>query len=71
MELPRLKQHRERLLLTQVELAQRSGVAEVTINRIENGRHSARFSTVRKLAEALDVTPGDLMGAEGKVKAAA
>lgn len=60
-QLPRLKEWRERRLLTQAELASRSGVAETTINRLENARHEARFSTVRKLAEALSVEPQALM----------
>jgi transcriptional regulator with XRE-family HTH domain len=59
--LPKLKEVRERQLLTQAELAQRSGVAETTINRLENARHEARFSTVRKLAAALGVEPQVLM----------
>ena len=66
MHLARLKQWREQRLLTQAELAQRSGVAETTINRIENGRHEPRFSTIRKLAAALDVAPEALMGDEGQ-----
>ena len=66
MHLPRLRQWREQRLLTQAELAQRSGVAETTINRIENGRHEPRFSTIRKLAAALDVAPAALMGDEGQ-----
>jgi transcriptional regulator with XRE-family HTH domain len=43
------------------DLAQRSGVAETTINRIERGHHEPRFSTVRKLATALDVAAATLM----------
>jgi transcriptional regulator with XRE-family HTH domain len=62
--LPKLKEWRERRLLTQAELATRSGVAETTINRLENARHEARFSTVRKLAEALRVEPEQLMEPE-------
>jgi transcriptional regulator with XRE-family HTH domain len=63
MQLPRLKEHRERALLTQAELATKSGVSEVTINRIEKNRHSPRFSTVRKLAQALGVESAELIGA--------
>ena len=70
MQLARLKEQRRRALLTQAELAERSGVAEVTINRIEKGRHQPRFSTVRKLAAALNVQPADLMEDEGKARAA-
>ena len=71
VHLPGLKRCRERALLTQAELAERSGVAEVTINRLERGRHEARFSTVRKLAAALGVEPDELVaqGQEGKAAA--
>jgi DNA-binding XRE family transcriptional regulator len=57
MNLPRLKELRERAFLTQADLAQRAGVSEVTINRIENGHYRARFSTINKLAVALGVGP--------------
>jgi len=63
MPLPRLKGIRERAYLTQADLAEKSGVAETTINRLEQGHHAARFSTIRKLAEALKVLPDELTGA--------
>lgn len=72
MLLPRLKLLRERAYLTQKELASKSGVAEVTIARMEGG-HSASFSTIKKLAVALGVTPDDLtrpLGDDDKLKAA-
>lgn len=59
MQLPRLKLLRERAYLTQRELAAKSDVAEVTIARMEAG-HSASFSTIKKLAQALGVSPDDL-----------
>jgi len=43
------------------DLSARSGVGTSTINRLELGRQMARPSTVRKLAEALDIAPDDLM----------
>jgi len=60
MRLPQLKALRERALLTQSELAAKAGVSEVTINRIEADRHDPRFSTIRKLALALGVSPEEL-----------
>jgi transcriptional regulator with XRE-family HTH domain len=60
MPVGRLKKLRERRFLTQADLAARSGVAEVTINRLEQGHRAARFSTIRKLAEALEVAPEEL-----------
>jgi len=69
MRLPRLRQLRERAFLTQAELAAKSGVAEVTINRIEQGRHSPRFSTIRRLADAFGVSPEELAHPEPEEKA--
>jgi transcriptional regulator with XRE-family HTH domain len=63
--LPGLKRLRERAFLTQAELAQKSGVSEVTIARAEI-RHSVRLSTARRLAEALGVEPGELTRFEGR-----
>ena len=59
-----LKPTRERQFLTQADLAARSGVSRVTINRIEQQLLEPRFSTIRKLARALKVEPADLVGAE-------
>ena len=61
VKIPQLRWFRERALLTQAELAAKSGVSEVTINRIEKGRHEPRISTARKLAEALQIPPSDFL----------
>ena len=50
-----LREARERALLTQGELATRSGVTVSTISRVESGAQAARISTLRKLASALGV----------------
>jgi transcriptional regulator with XRE-family HTH domain len=47
-------------LLTQDQLADKAGVHWTSVSRIENGK-PADFATVRKLAEALQVEPADLM----------
>jgi predicted transcriptional regulator len=60
--LTRLRTIREAKFLTQRELSAQSGVAEVTIARLEAGKVSARFSTTKKLAEALGVEPAQLVG---------
>lgn len=57
----RLAEIRKRRLLTQRELAERAGMTEATINRIERGVHEPRISTVRRLAAALDVDPEELL----------
>jgi transcriptional regulator with XRE-family HTH domain len=58
---PSLRRVRESRLLTQQELADRAGVHRVTIASLETTSGSARFSTVRKLATALEVDPAELM----------
>ena len=59
--MPRLKMLRQRAFLTQRELAQRAGLSEVTVNRLEQGKQTARISTIRKLASALGVVPEELV----------
>ena len=67
---------RERLFVTQEELAERTGMSRATISRIESGQQRPRISTVRKLAAALGVPPETLIdweaedpGDEGKAAA--
>lgn len=71
----KLRQVRERLFVTQQELAEKAGMTEATISRIENGLHEPRISTVRRLADALGVLPEELVdwgnNASDKGKAAA
>ncbi|MDQ3225672.1 MAG: helix-turn-helix domain-containing protein [Chloroflexota bacterium] len=61
----RLRQVRQRLFVTQAELATRTGIAEATLSRIENGLQQPRISTVRKIADALGVAPEELVDWEG------
>lgn len=61
-QLLRLKDLRERSFLSMDELAKKSRVSKITIFRLENGKSTARGSTVRKLAEALGVKPEELTG---------
>ena len=58
-----LRDGRARLGLNQHELAKRSGVARITIANVELGKHSGiRPSTAYKLAQALGITSGELLG---------
>jgi transcriptional regulator with XRE-family HTH domain len=52
---------RESKLMTQRDLAELSGIAMVTVARLEGGHTEARFTTVKKLAQALGVEPAELM----------
>jgi transcriptional regulator with XRE-family HTH domain len=57
---PRLKEIRERVALTQQELAERSKVSRASIADLELCKRPARPGTRRKLAEALGVEPHEL-----------
>lgn len=60
--LPRLRDVRQRKLVTQAELARRSGVAVSTLSRLEQGHGPAELATIQRLADALGVEPDALMG---------
>lgn len=53
-----IRQRRTYLGWTQAELAERSGVSQADISRIENGQLDARWSTIHRLSEALEA-PGE------------
>ena len=59
----RLREARRRAMLSQEELAERSGVGVATIIRIENDqlRTEPHFATLRRLAEHLDINAADLL----------
>ena len=62
MDLPHLRGLRQRAVLSQEQLAERSGVARDTISKLETGRRKAYPTTIRKLAAGLEVEPGLLFG---------
>jgi DNA-binding Xre family transcriptional regulator len=62
----RLKELRDRRVLTLHELEERSGVSYNTIWRLENGKTGAQPRTIRKLAAALGVEPEELVRAGGE-----
>ena len=61
----KLRRLRRRAALSQQELAERAGITQETISRLERGHHAARGRTLRKLAAALNVEPKELMKGEG------
>ncbi|HKI66533.1 MAG TPA: helix-turn-helix transcriptional regulator [Solirubrobacterales bacterium] len=56
-----LREARERLGLTQEQVAERSGVHATEVSRIEGGKRDPQVSTVIRLANALEVKPGRLL----------
>jgi transcriptional regulator with XRE-family HTH domain len=65
VDVRKLRELRQRRVLTLHELGERSGVAYNTIWRLENGRTGAQPRTIRKLAAALGVEPEELVRIEG------
>ncbi len=61
MKVPGLKRARQRRLLTQQGLADKARMSVVTVNLAEQGKRDLRVSTVRRLCEALSVTPEELL----------
>jgi len=59
-----LRQLREDRLVTQEELGETAGVSRDQISRIERNEVDPRFSTIRKLAKALDIDPRELTKGE-------
>jgi len=55
-----LRRLREDRLLTQAELGESAGVSRDQVSRIERDEVDPRFSTIRKLARALEVDPREL-----------
>jgi transcriptional regulator with XRE-family HTH domain len=56
-----LRHARDRLGLTQEQVAERSGVHATEVSRIEAGKRDPRVSTMERLAKALGIPPSDLL----------
>jgi DNA-binding XRE family transcriptional regulator len=63
--LPGLRPARQRLGLTQRELAARASLGQGTITKLERSERAAYPQTLQKLAVALGVSPAELV--EGRV----
>jgi transcriptional regulator with XRE-family HTH domain len=61
----KIKELREKLNMTQEELAEKSGISRATISMLENDvTKEVMTSTLRALADALETTVTDLFFAE-------
>jgi transcriptional regulator with XRE-family HTH domain len=59
----KLRRLRNESLLSQRELAEKAGLSPTTILKLEAGRvEESHPRTVRKLVQALDVRPSELLG---------
>ena len=59
----KIKERREKLGMTQVELAKKSGICRATISMLENGYDvDLKVSTLRSLASALKCSIQSLFG---------
>jgi transcriptional regulator with XRE-family HTH domain len=65
VDVAKLKELRQRRVLTLRELEEVSGVSYNTIWRLENGFTEARPRTIRRLAAALGVDPEELVKVRG------
>lgn len=59
--MPHLRAWRMSKLIGQADLARQSGVPIATLARAERGDSVVRFDTIRKLADALDMDPQQLL----------
>lgn len=59
--LPYLQAWRLQRLMTQAELIQRSGLGRATVVRAERGDEIVTMANIRKLAEALGISPDELV----------
>ena len=56
-----IQELRKRRGLTQGQLAEVLGISRVTIARYETGERTPSLHTIRKLADILQVTPGEVV----------
>ena len=56
----RIRDERVKAGLNQTDLAERSGLTQSHISRLENGAHSPNHATIKKIAEALGISASQL-----------
>lgn len=58
----RFRTQRTRLGVTQAQLAERSGLDQAIISKLESGKHQPRWDTIERYAKGLGVRPEVLLG---------
>ncbi len=61
----KLKEQRTRRFLTQEALAKKAAISQKQLSKIENDEVEPRFSTILKLAEALNIEPETFLEGNG------
>lgn len=61
LALPYLRAWRVKKFIGQTELAEKTGLARATVTRADRGDEVVSFANIRKLAEALGITPDELL----------
>lgn len=56
----KLRDLRIKAVLSQEDLGKMASMSGATVNRLELGKQKPRFVTIRKLAKALGVEPGEI-----------
>ena len=64
MDGAKLRRLRRERALSQQDIERETGISQATLSDLEQGKRGARASTLRKLAEVLDVKPRELMKEE-------
>ena len=60
----KLRKLRRERALSQQNVERITGIAQATLSDLEQGKRGARASTLRRLAEVLEVAPKELMKEE-------
>ncbi|MBN2447220.1 MAG: helix-turn-helix transcriptional regulator [Phycisphaerae bacterium] len=64
----RIRARRRRADLTQAQLAERAGIRTETLNRIERGKTTPDFATIRKLVIAMDAAEAEVNAVSATIK---
>jgi DNA-binding XRE family transcriptional regulator len=55
-----IKKHRQRLKMSQEDLAEKAEIPQSHVCRLETGKHAPTYLTIEKLAKAMNIKPSEL-----------